>query len=453
MSVPSRRIRSYGSMNNPVRVGARDMLLNSPDGWLTERPPAVSWIGLALEDGHSAIGPNGPWSNGGGCRDGSSGYQSYGGYPAAVERATGLIVGPLTSALPMRFYRGSFRADPEADEIEPPLWYSDPMLMGGRPGPGGSLSPAWRRRPGPTMWAEILRHALWFGKGWWVYAEASDGQPLAGSLRVMNPAMIAEDTDEGWWIGDDVDGVRTDVNGRFRVGDTTWRLMQIHEPFGDGTGVLGRHAATLRLGVNVRNYASGTFRSGIPNGYLKVTGGSAFTQEDANRLKASWLEAHGGDRRSIAVLSSTVDFTPISVKPIDAQLVEVDALVLRAIAHAFNLNAAALDSGAATGNDYANITDRRQDRTDHTLKPWATVFADTLSAMLPYGTWCSSDFRGYLATDTAERIAYYKAGLDGGWLEINDIRRFERMPKLPTPNSSSADPANSAPGVESGVTE
>jgi HK97 family phage portal protein len=398
------------------------MLLNSPDGWVTAQDPyQFTWVGQSVEDGISAIGPNGP------------GHGLAGGLPAAVERATGLIVGPLTSVLPWRVYRGSWRSDPAAQDLgDPPLWLSDPMLVGKRPGPGGSAFPAWERRTAVRFWGEMLTNALWLGKGYLTFAENTDGQPVAGSLRVLSNAMIDTTEDGAWRIGDEVDGITTDREGRYELGGLTWRLVCLIEPFGDGTGVLGRHAATLRMAVQVRGYTSGTFRSGVPSGYLKVTAQN-LSQPQALELKEAWLKAHGGDRRSIAVLNATTDFTPISISPIDAQLVEVDHMVLRSVAHAFNLSARALDSGASSGNTYANIQDERQDRVDDTIQPWKRVYEDAITGLLPYGTWAELETRGYLQTDPAQRTAYYGAMHALGAITVDEIRRLERLPALPEP--------------------
>ncbi len=416
--VASRRLQTranYGTTRHPVRANA-DMLVNSPDGWVTNQPPVnYTWIGSS----NVPVGPITPLSP-----------SVPGGMPAAVERATALLVGPLTSVLPWRVYKGTWRSDPEAVEFPAPAWMTDPMMLGTRPGPTGPVFPARDRQTAIRFWGEVLQHAVWFGKGYFTFAEDATGQPLAGAMRVLNPAMIGDLDSGGWRIGDDYDGIETDRDGRYQLGGLTWRVICLEEPFGDRTGVLGRHAQTLALAVQVRSYASGTFRSGVPAGFLKVSSAN-LTKDGAEELKAGWLKAHGGDQRSIAVLNATTDFTPIAISPIDAQLVQTDAMVLRTVAHAFNLHAAALDSGAQGDGVYANLTDNRQKLLDESIQPWRRSVEDELSAILPYGTWLSLDTRGFLETDSAKRTAYYAAGLAGGWLTAAEVRAIERLPPLP----------------------
>lgn len=423
---------AFGTVSRPVRSSA-SLLLNDPGGWVANQPgpwpwdadvPSrpVWWVGESRETG-GPIGPHGPWTQGGGL-------------PASVERATGVIVGPLVT-LPWRLYRGSWRDDSAAEPMPPRLWMADPMLCGNVPGPGGAVFPIQLRRPAASVWGSWLRHALWFGRGYVTFTETGDPQsgdpfaePVAGTVLNLAPNMVEERDDGGWRIGDDDNGVNVDPDGRYRLGGRTWRLLALWEPIGDGAGVFGRHARDLGLAVHVRNYASSTFRSGIPNGYLKVTQGQP-SQAQVDQLKERWLEAHGGDERSIAVLNASVDFQAITVKPIDAQLTGVDDMVLRIVAHAFTLSGRTLDSGAAASNSYANIQDERHDRVDDSVMPWKRTLEDTLTSLLPFGTWHEVDLRGYLETDTTKRTAYYQAMTGMGAMTVDEVRRLERLSPLP----------------------
>jgi len=160
---------------------------------------------------------------------------------------------------------------------------------------------------------------------------------------------MVEVRDDNTWrilLGDGSEWVDTDRDGRYTLGGRGFRLVCLWEPNGDGTGVFGRHAADLGLAVQVRSYASGTFRSGVPAGFLKVSA-PGLTQEQADKLKSAWMNAHGVDRRSIAVLNATTEFQAVNISPVDAQLSQTDDMVLRMVAHAFNLSSRSLDSGAS----------------------------------------------------------------------------------------------------------
>lgn len=414
----------YGSMSRPARTNGDLLRTPTPVGpvpWNvdTSQGQDVFWVGRASEDGFSPIGPNGP-----GPVSASI---------PAVERATGLIVGPMTSAWPWRVYRGGWAPNAAgAGEVEPlplPTWLRDPTLTNRTPGIESWQQwylPVGFKKPAARFWGEALRHALWFGRGWFMFQEATDFTPLAGTFLNIAPNLVGI-ADDGLCEVDlgDAGTVSTDKAGRFDWRGETWRLASIAEPLGDGLGVIGRNAALLNIGVNVARYTSQTFKAGIPAGYLKVTQ-PGLTKEHADSLKAAWMASHGG-ARGIAVLNATTDFTPITFSPVDAALVEVDHMMTRKVAHCFNLSGWALDAGSA-GNDYANITDRRQDKVDDTLLPWKRATEDALSALLPYGTWLELETRGYLQTDPEKRMAYYAVGRGLDVFTVDYVQDLERIP-------------------------
>jgi hypothetical protein len=316
-------------VNWPVRTNGDLLRVPQPVGpvpWTVDGSSGdVFWVGRATEDGFSPIGPHGPGPV-------SAGVPS-------VERATGLIVGPLTSAWPWRVYRGGWspavgRVFPgEVEPLQLPTWLRDPCLINRTPGVPVEqqyfLPPAWKK-PAARFWAETLRHALWFGRGWFMFQENTEGTPLAGTFLNIAPHMVeilSEPAEKQGLLevnfGDET--AVTNRAGYFDWQGFTWRLASVAEPLGDGLGVIGRHAADLNIAVNVARYTSQTFRSGIPSGYLKVTAGG-LNQEQATALQSTWMAAHG-DTRKIAVLNATTEFNPITFSPVDSALVEVDHML------------------------------------------------------------------------------------------------------------------------------
>ena len=409
----------FGSVSWPVRTAGDLLKVPTPGGavpWSFDASSGVVfWVGRSSEDGLSPIGPNGPGPV-------SSGIPS-------VERATGLIVGPPTSVWPWRVYRGAWMSG-DAVPLPLPTWLRDPTLVNRTPGVPESQQfflPLGWKKPAARFWAETIRHSLWFGRGWFAFQESTvEGTPLAGTFLNIAPNVV-NITDTGLCeldLGEE-GTVTANRAGYFDWQGATWRLASVAEPLGDGTGVIGRNAAVLNIGVNVARYTSQTFQSGIPSGYLKVTQ-PGLTQDQADRLKAAWMNAHGSTR-GIAVLNATTDFTPITFSPVDTALVEVDNMMTRKVAHCFNLSGWALDAGSA-GNDYANITDRRQDKVDDTILPWKRAVEDSLSALLPYGTWLELETRGYLQSDPEKRMAYYTSGQGLGVFTAEYAQDLERIP-------------------------
>jgi HK97 family phage portal protein len=415
-----------------TRTGDRDWSVNSPDGFLADPSFQI------LQPSGGSPNPGFFWTGSDQLGDlvGRGGAERL----AAVTRATGLICGPV-SRLPLRVYTG-----PEFEPVglDTPVWLRDPQLVGrvqGRSEDAGDVVPVGRRQSGSRFWFALLRDALWWGAGFLLFAEDDRGQPRLGSLRHVNPGMVSVDDSGRFVVGDGSDTVTTDTTGRTVVGGVSWRLMRL-----EGPGVLTNHPDVFNMALAVQSYTSSSFASGVPAGYLKVSTPN-LTADQADALRVKWLATHG-NRRTIAILNSTVDFTPVAVKPVDMDLVNISGASLRDIAHAFNMSAVMLDAQSGGSMDYANINDRRQDFVDHTLTDLGTGFGELVTAVLPAGTWAQVDYRGYLETNQAEKISYYTAMVGLGAMTVDEVRRLERLPPLEQPVDVDPDPVEEEVGDE-----
>jgi HK97 family phage portal protein len=383
-------------MVNPVRTnlpygGAVGQLLtNTPDAWELQQgavswlsvaddgtPPAW-WIGRSVETGFGGIGPHGP--------DGWHGAMTL----PVVTRAESLLVDPLTTN-PFQVFR-------DGQPVASPSWLTDPQLM--RPLPGGSFGAlhALDRRPRPVFWRKWIVSSLRWGRSYLRFMVNQAGDPVPGSLILTSRLEVTRDDKGGWWFREDIP-----VNGEGRfpgANGTTWQLVALHNPHSE-VGVFAAHPETFELARRINSYTGGVFGSGVPNGYLKVQA-QGLTQEQADLLKERWLAAHGGDRRSIAVLNSTTDFTPISWNPVDSALAEVKRLSIADVAFAFGMAPETL--GVTLGNSatYSNVEQWFEAHRDFALQPWISTVEATLSALFPAGTEVRCNFASY--TDSAAGV-------------------------------------------------
>jgi HK97 family phage portal protein len=179
----------------------------------------------------------------------------------------------------------------------------------------------------------------------------------------------------------------------------------------------------LSTGMKMNSYLGGIMSSGVPSGVLKV-GVPNFGEPDAAALKDSWMKAHGGTNKSVAVLNSGVDFTPLQLNVIDSDVVNAKGSWLVDLAHAFNISAVYLDAatGVASNITYANLTDRRRDLLDLTLSDWGRTMEDLITALLPYGQKMRVDWSGFLNTDPSNDLQFVKQGLEMGYLTEDEAR-------------------------------
>jgi len=408
-----------------------DLLVNDPDGFPSDYPP-VWWYGLDSGGGAYPIGPNGP-------------HGDFAAIPAVI-RATSLIVGPLTAA-PFKVLEQQHSGEPRP----PARWLTDPMLVRPDDRFGAGEHAAAAQLPRSEFWAEWLRSAIWTGLGAFVCREDNLGQPLAGSLRMVHPGTLSTERDSVgalcWVLGGyEGESIRFDRSGRAGV----WRLVVLRNPHspvdseGMSKGVFALSPSAFQLNQQVESYAAGQFRSGIPNGYLKVNA-PQLTQPKASELKGAWMNAHGGDRRSIAVLNATTDFVPVSLSPVDAALAEVKRLNIGDVAFAFGLDPYTL--GASIGNSatYTNIRDAWTNHKDFGLAPWIAAVEDTLTALIPGPVGVKVNLDAFANPPAKERIDAGAAAVAAGLITVNEWRANEGLPPLDDPVSPDSPPGPQEP--------
>jgi HK97 family phage portal protein len=199
-------------------------------------------------------------------------------------------------------------------------------------------------------------------------------------------------------------------------------------------GVLIRHAATFGIGAHIQTYASNVFHQGIPAGVLRVSQAN-FGEEEAQALRAAWQRAHGGDRRGVAILNSSVDFSPISLSPVEADLDKIKRLNLMDVAHAFGLSSAWLDTGSDSLT-YANTNDRRRDLKTHTLDVIGGQLMELFTTILPAGQRAEIRWAEYTASSLEERIPMLVQAVNAGLMTVGEARESLQLPVVPSDGSA-----------------
>lgn len=412
-----------------------DLLVNDPDGFPSAQAP-MWWLGYDSGGGAYPIGPNGPWSETGPAR-------------SVVIRATALITGPLTTA-PFRVIDEGGPDDGGVPALAP-RWLTDPMLT--RPDDRfGSLmpQPAVGRLARSLFWTEWIRSAIWWGLGGFLCVEDAAGMPVPGTCRLVHPGTIA--TERGpdnvlcWTIGErrDWDTLRFDRDGRVNIGGTVYRLVVLRNPHspidaeGMSKGVFELSPSAFRLSRQLAAYEAGQFRSGVPNGYLKVHQPD-LTQLEADQIREKWLDHHGGDRRSIGVLNAVTDFTALNLSPVDAELAEVKRLNIADVAYAFGLDPMTLGAAVNSSGTYTNLRDSWQNHRDFGLAPWIAAVQDTLSAFLAGSNAVRVSLDQFANPEPGDRYAAYQTALAAGILTLDEVRAAEGLPPLRPPDDANND--------------
>jgi HK97 family phage portal protein len=362
-----------------------------------------------------------------------------------VTRATALITGPLTVA-PFRVLEATLGGAP----VGSPRWLTDPMLARPDDRFPVTLAPSAVQRVRSVFWAELIRSALWWGVGAFIWQPDSAGQPMAGTMRVVHPGFLHTMRDGSGrlcWQVDTTEGAVTFTpEGTLPEGPGV-HITVLRNPLspidteGMSQGVFAMSPGVFTMAGNIDTYQAGQFRAGIPNGYLK-TEVPGMTEPQADKLKSKWLANHGSSaRRSIAVLNSTTSFVPLSLSPVDAALDQVKRLNVADVAFAFGLDPMTLGAGLNNSATYTNLRDAWENHRDFGLGPWIAAVQDTLSALLPGNQTVTVNLDGFANPAMSERIAAYSAALAAGILTLDEVRALEGLPPLPPPTDNPAPPA------------
>lgn len=349
---------TFGTTLAPVRNHPNHPInINSPDGFMTEPPGDMWWLGM-----HD-------W------------WESS--LPPALTRGTALLVNPLVRM-------SWIVTTPDEQKLRPgdpgyPLWLADPQLLNGSS--GGSNRGVFAmldRCDRFSLWARWVTSALWTGVGLLAFTPDSAGQPLAGTVQVLASSRLYRGED-GWALALTSSGLEpVDDDGMIRG----QRLITIrHSLVG---GVLGWHRDLLRMTTAQQKYSANVYDTGVPSGVL--TTDQPLNQSQADMARTEWATRQAS--RSIAVLGNGAKYQQVVASPVDTELVAMTRLSNEALAHALELPAWYLDA-AQSSMTYTNAQDWRRDLVDGPLASWAARLEDTLSAVMPWGWRLSVDFTAY----------------------------------------------------------
>lgn len=206
-------------------------------------------------------------------------------------------------------------------------------------------------------------------------------------------------------------------------------------------GVIGistlQHAAmTLGLAIDSEVHAAGFFQGGCNvGGILSVD--SALTEKQKRELKSSWQAAfnhnQGGQSNGVAVLEGNMHYSPITINPTDAQLLESRQFNIPEIARFFLISPTKLF-------DYTHVNYNTLEATNlsfltDTLQPLITkIEMEFERKLFPVEEHTNREIRfdtsALLRTDKAGLANYYRTLWNISALTTNEIRKAEGLPRI-----------------------
>lgn len=228
----------------------------------------------------------------------------------------------------------------------------------------------------------------------------------------------------------------TDTKGKVR------RLLQ-HEVFHlrhrSENGMVGvspitASRETVQLALAERDHGNSTFINGTRlSGILKFPNKLGTDQRIS--IAESWASQHAGGANAgkTALLEEGVDFSTVSMSMEDAQWLEARQFSVEEIARLFRVPPTIV--GDLRHGNYSNSVEMNRVFVVHTLRRHMTMWEQSIGSSLLTPTsrqvyFAEHNVEGLLRGDSSNRADFYSKGIADGWLLIDEVRKYENLPKL-----------------------
>ena len=184
---------------------------------------------------------------------------------------------------------------------------------------------------------------------------------------------------------------------------------------------------TIGIGIAAEQFGANFFGGGATlSGVVEVPG--QMTPEQTERLKDAFTKRHGGVSKShaVGVLTGGAKWTPLSVKPEEAQFLESRKYTNEDVAQLFGYPAGFFSSEGVKGYVTALHAELRLWYVVGLL-PRITRIERALTDLLPRPAYVKLETNAFLRMDPAQRTAFYQAAQQGEWMTRNEIRALEEM--------------------------
>lgn len=291
-----------------------------------------------------------------------------------------------------------------------------------------------RRRPNRwqngLMWREMMTgHAALRGRA---YAEmvGQDVEQLELVPRHPDRVRVLECDDAGFSTVYGIRNVGTSVERQVARN----RMFVLLGPWG-GRSPVEAHREAIGLGLAMQEQAARYFGNGSrPGGILKAPEKATFSQEQRDRIKQSWEDAHRGPTQAhkVAVLEGGLEWQQIGISAEDSQFIQSRQFHVSDICRIWNVPPYKVQEyGRAT---WSNTEQMAIDFLTTCMLPWFRRWEEAIQwHLINDDEPIIAEFllEGLLRGDTAARFAAYQIATGGRpWMAPNEVRERENMNRV-----------------------
>lgn len=268
----------------------------------------------------------------------------------------------------------------------------------------------------------VVSMALWGNAYWKIYR----GQRGISNLELIPPSWVDIEQDSKGNLIYSINGVRQSKD--------SIKHLKLWTVPGDiyGQGPLQRHKSIIQAARDLQEYADNWFKvAAVPTGTLTT---SEFLSADiALSNKKAFIDSQ--KERSVAVLSSGLQYNAIALNPEEAQFLANQQFVTRQIANMFGVPSMYLGLAVeGSGLTYTNGNEDRQKLYEDGLQQYIVRISQALTDLLPRGQKAEFNMTGFLRPNVLNRYQSYSIGLDKQFLTVDEVREAEGLPKIKMPD-------------------
>jgi len=232
------------------------------------------------------------------------------------------------------------------------------------------------------------------------------------------------------------------------------RLLQsevLHLRHRSENGILGispitASRETINLALAERDHGNATFTNGT-----KLTGIVKFPQklktDQRTALMNSWNSQYvgGANAGKVAILEEGVEYQPISMTLEDAEWIAARQFSVEEVARLFRVPPTII--GDLRHGNYSNSVEMNRQLVTHTLRRHLAMWESSISAALltPIGRrmyFAEHSVEGLLRGDSVNRADFYSKAINDGWMDVEEVRKLENLPKRKDAPSDKAAPTD-----------
>lgn len=334
----------------------------------------------------------------------------------AVSQCVQLIKSTI-AGIPLEVY--SSRTGEELDVF--PAWVNQPDSRAPR-----SVTIAW-----------TIDSLIYYGQAFWQVESIFADDLRPASFKFIQNSRVSTKTNT---MSNEVDYYMVDGT---RVPDTGVGSLVTFQSFDQGLLMKGQR--TINSAIAVEQAISVAMQTPSPVGVLKNSGADL-----PENMVQGLINTFKNARKtgSIAYLSSTLDYVPVSYSPSEMSYNDSAEELAAQIARMLNVPAHMINAEHQRSNTYQNVLDARKEFMAYTLAPYINCVEDRLSLddILPRGQVLRFAVdETFLRANPQDRLAVTEKLLQLGLIDLNQAKEMEGL----TPDGSESDNGTDTEPIES----